>query len=239
MPTVEHFVALEGTQGRLARLRSAARRERRPASTRPAIAETRPARRSTTRAARRRAQGRDDHAPQRLDERGRHAGPLADDAGGPLPVDAADVPRQRLDVHVDRDGASARRTSACGRSEPAAIYRLVNARAASRMLCAAPTVLIAHRQRPGGEQRKQLRRGVRVHHGRRAAGRRDDRAHRGRARLDDHAGLRPHRDGAVHHDLRAAARARRALPLRAGAHQGAAGRRADHVRRAAGRRRSR
>jgi len=42
-------------------------------------------------------------------------------------------------------------------------------------------------------------------HGRRAAGRRDDRAHRGRARLADHACLRSHRDRAVHHRLRGAA----------------------------------
>ncbi len=49
------------------------------------------------------AQGRDDHAPQRVDELRRHADPHADDAARSLPVDAADVPRQRLDVHVDGD----------------------------------------------------------------------------------------------------------------------------------------
>ena len=50
------------------------------------------------------AQGRDDHASQRLHERGRHAAAPADEPDRPLPVDAADVPRQRLDVHLDGDG---------------------------------------------------------------------------------------------------------------------------------------
>ncbi len=48
--------------------------------------------------------GRDDHASQRLSERGGHAGASSPDAGRALPVDAADVPRQRLDVHLDQHG---------------------------------------------------------------------------------------------------------------------------------------
>ena len=50
------------------------------------------------------AEGRDDHAPQRVDELRRHAGAHADDPGRHLPVDAADVSRQRVDVHLDGDG---------------------------------------------------------------------------------------------------------------------------------------
>ncbi len=71
------------------------------------------------------------------------------------------------------------------------------------MLCAAPTVLIAIANAPE-ELRRDAPTGVRVIHGGRAPGRRHHRADRGRAWLDDHAGLRPHRDGAVHHRLRAA-----------------------------------
>ena len=36
--------------------------------------------------------------------------------GRAVPVDAADVPRQRLDLHLDRDGGRRARTSACARS---------------------------------------------------------------------------------------------------------------------------
>ena len=50
------------------------------------------------------AEGRDDHAPQRVSERGRHADPSADAGRRSVLVDAADVSRQRLDVHLDCDG---------------------------------------------------------------------------------------------------------------------------------------
>ena len=49
------------------------------------------------------SQGRDDHAPQRLDEQHRRARPHADDGSRSLSLDVADVPRQRLDVCLDRD----------------------------------------------------------------------------------------------------------------------------------------
>ena len=48
------------------------------------------------------AEGRDDHPPQRLHEHRRHAAAPADAAGRSVPVDAADVSRQRLDVHLER-----------------------------------------------------------------------------------------------------------------------------------------
>ena len=49
------------------------------------------------------AQGRDDHAPERRPEHHRHPAAPADPRGRGVPVDAADVPRQRLDVHLDGD----------------------------------------------------------------------------------------------------------------------------------------
>ena len=52
------------------------------------------------------------------DEHRRHAGPPPDAAERALPLDAADVPRQRLDVHVDRDGGRRAPTSACAGSSP-------------------------------------------------------------------------------------------------------------------------
>ncbi len=61
------------------------------------------------------AQRRDDYPSQRLDQRGGHAGARAYDPGGPLPVDAADVPRQRLDLRLDRHRAWAAGMSACAR----------------------------------------------------------------------------------------------------------------------------
>ena len=64
------------------------------------------------------AQGRDDHPPQRLHEHRRHPAPPADGRGRPLPVDAADVPRQRVDVHLDGHRGRRRPTSACARSSP-------------------------------------------------------------------------------------------------------------------------
>ena len=66
------------------------------------------------------------------------------------------------------------------------------------MLCAAPTVLIGLANAPAELRGRRAARRARGHR-RRAAGRGDDRAHRGRARLDGHAGLRPDRDRAVHH----------------------------------------
>ena len=49
-------------------------------------------------------QGRDDQPPQRDDELDRHPAAPADAGGRAVPVDAADVPRERLDLHLDRDG---------------------------------------------------------------------------------------------------------------------------------------
>ena len=65
--------------------------------------------------------------------------PMAADRA--LPVDAADVPRQRLDVRVDRDRGRRHATSACARSSRRDL-RPDLARERITMLCAAPTVLI-------------------------------------------------------------------------------------------------
>ena len=100
--------------------------------------------------------------------------------------------------------------------DPARVFDIDRQRERITMLCAAPTVLIGLANAPE-EAAPQAPRGVRVGHRRRAARGRHDRAHGRRARLDADAGLRAHRDGAVHHHLRAAARARRAGAGRAAA----------------------
>ena len=130
----------------------------------------------------------------------------------PLPVDAADVPRQRLDVRLDRHRGGRRRTSACGASSRSASSSCISGEQVT-MLCAAPTVLIGIANAPAELRRRRAARRARAYR-RRAAGRGDDRAHRGRVRLGDHPRLRADRDGAVHHHLRAAPRARRALVRR-------------------------
>ena len=130
-----------------------------------------------------------------------------------LPVDAADVPRQRLDVHLDVTAVGGAHVC-LPKVDPPRVFELDRATSGSRMLCAAPTVLIALANAPDERAAQGAARRPRGHR-RRAAGRGDHRAHRRRARLDDHAGLRADRNGAVHHRLRAAARARRAVAGRA------------------------
>jgi hypothetical protein len=48
-------------------------------------------------------EGRDDHPSQRLDELDRHADALAHGARRSIPLDAAHVSRERVDVRLDRD----------------------------------------------------------------------------------------------------------------------------------------
>ena len=98
----EHFVALEGERDGLARLRGA---RSAGAGAEFDAADDRRDRSADDQLHQRHdvaAEGRDDHAPQRLHERRRHAAAPPDAADGPLSVDAADVPRQRLDVRLDR-----------------------------------------------------------------------------------------------------------------------------------------
>ena len=118
--------------------------------------------------------------------------------------------------------------------EPARIFAEI-ARESITMLCAAPTVLIGIANAPEDAARGRAPGRARAD-GRRAAGGGDHRARRGRARLGHHARLRPHRDRAVHHDLRVAPGARRALGRGARRDQGATGRGARHVGRAPRRR---
>ena len=133
LPGVEHFVALEGARAGLARLRGARSPRRR--RTFDAAGDRRDATcsRSTTPAAR-------PSRPKGVMITHRNAymnvvGTLVhhpDDAGRSLPVDAADVPRQRLDV---RRGSSPRSaaTHVCLRKvEPRAVFELIDARARSR-----------------------------------------------------------------------------------------------------------
>ena len=97
--------------------------------------------------------------------------------------------------------------------EPARDLRADRAASAITMLCAAPTVLIGIANAPD-EMRATAPRGVRVlTAGAPPAAATIERVE-GELGWDDHAGLRAHRDGAVHHGLRAAARARRAARRR-------------------------
>ena len=122
------------------------------------------------------AEGRDDHAPQRVDQQRGHDGALAHDAGGPLSLDTADVSRERLDVHVDRHR---RGRHAClpaqGRREHS-IYEHIKREQITR-LCAAPTVLIAIANGPEAERRQRAPRRAPAHRGR-TARRRHHRTHR-------------------------------------------------------------
>ena len=150
------------------------------------------------------AQRRDDHPSQRLHERRSARCFIHPMTWRSLSVDAADVPRQRLDVRLDRHGRgrdaylSAQGRAARGLRDDAAEK--------VTMLCAAPTVLIGIANAPEDCAASAPRR-ARPHR-RRAAGRRYDRANRGRTRMGDHARLRTDRDIAVHHHLRAAPRTR-------------------------------
>ena len=103
MPGVEHFVALEGAARRAGSTTRHALAAAPAEFVRPQHRRERPADHQLHERHDVAAQGRDDHAPQRLHELRRHAGPLSDAPADTLPVDAADVPRQRLDVRVDRD----------------------------------------------------------------------------------------------------------------------------------------
>ena len=102
IPDVTAFVALESSAPGLAGLRGSRRRRPRHFRAAPDPRE-RPHHHQLHERHHLAAQGRDDHAPQRLHERGGHARASPHELRGPLPVDAADVPRQRLDVRVDRD----------------------------------------------------------------------------------------------------------------------------------------
>ena len=77
----------------------------------------------------------------------RHAGAPADDGGRPLPVDAADVPRQRLDASPGSVTAVGARHVCLPKVDPAAVFRLI-ADEGVTFLCAAPTVLIGWPMRP-------------------------------------------------------------------------------------------
>ena len=62
------------------------------------------------------AEGRHVHAPRRLHERARGGAPRAARLAVGLPLDAADVPLQRLVLHVGRHGHRCHGTCACRRS---------------------------------------------------------------------------------------------------------------------------
>ena len=100
LPDVSAFVALEGSKtGWLdyeTLLTEATRDFRRPDDSR-----NRPAHDQLHQRHYFAAEGCDDHTSQCLHERRRHAPASSDDHGGSLPLDAADVSRQRLDFRLD------------------------------------------------------------------------------------------------------------------------------------------
>ena len=108
--------------------------------------------------------------------------------------------------------------------DPATVFGLIRDERVAR-LCAAPTVLISLAGAPAAV-RGEVPPGVRViTAGAPPAAATIERLE-GSVRLGADAGLRPDRDGAVHHGLRAAARARGPAARRPRGDQGAAGRRA-------------
>jgi hypothetical protein len=120
--------------------------------------------------------------------------------------------------------------------DPTVVFDLI-ARERVTMLCAAPTGPDWPGQRARGDPCQRAPRRPR-HRGRRAARGGDDRTDGGGTGLDGDAGLRPDRDRALHHHLRVPARSPRPAESRALHDQGATGRGADHVGRAARDRRS-
>ena len=179
MPAVEHFVALEGGgKGWLDYERLLA--EATPDFMRPGDRRARPARDQLHQRDDVEAEGRDDHPPQRVGERRRDAGASSDDVRRPLPVDAADVPRQRLDLRVDRHR---RRRDARLRPQGGRAHGLPAARRASASRCSAPRRRCSSpsRVRPTSS-RATAPRGVRVLTAGARPGRAHDRAGRGRAR---------------------------------------------------------
>ena len=212
MPAVEHFVALEGGgEGWLEYERLIA--DATPDYVQPEIARGRPAGDQLHQRHHRQAQGGDDHPPQRLGEHGRDDAAPAGHLRRPVSLDPADVPRQRLDLRLDRDGG--RRHSRL-RPEGGRRHRVPAAgRRADHHALRRADGADRHRQRPGGAPRPGPARRARPHGGRRARGA-HHRAGRGGTRLGDHPGLRPHRDGAADQRLRAAAGARGAARRRSG-----------------------
>jgi fatty-acyl-CoA synthase len=76
-------------------------------------------------------------------------------ARGPIPLDLADVPCQRLDLHVDRHCSRSEAHVCLRKADASLIYELVrNERVTT--LCAAPTVSDCHRERSrSGAQNRQ------------------------------------------------------------------------------------
>ncbi len=228
LPQIEHFVALESRARGLARLRGRDRDRLRPFRARRNPRE-RPADHQLHQRHDGAAERRDDHASQRLSQRDGHARAFPCHARRPLSVDAADVPRQRLDLHMARDRPGMRAClPAQGRSGRDLQARRRGRRDDALRRADGPH---RHRQRAGSRARARRRAKGQASDRRRPARRPHHRPHRARARLGGAARLRHDRDLAAHPAVRAAARARKALAGRARGGEGAPGRRAGELRR--------
>ena len=102
MPGVRHFVALEGNKPNWLAYESLLEASAEPIDS-DEILEFGSARDQLHERDDLAAERRDDYSPQCVDELRGHLGALADDAGRPLLVDAADVSCQRMDLYLDRD----------------------------------------------------------------------------------------------------------------------------------------
>ena len=149
-------------------------------------------------------EGCDDHASERLHEHGRHAAAPPDDLRGPVLVDATDVPRQRVDVRLDRHGGRRHpRVSATDGSDQGVQAR---PRRVDHHAVRGTDRVDRARQRAGRSTWRRAS-GCAGDDGGGAAGGSHDSACRGRLRLGAHSVLRADRDRAVCHGVRAPARA--------------------------------
>ena len=101
-------------------------------------------------------EGRRLHLPRRVPERARRGDRGRARPPPGLPVDAADVPLQRLVLPVGGDRGRRARTSACARSTRSVIWRLFREEGVTHYN-GSPTVQIGARQPPGRRRRSSAR----------------------------------------------------------------------------------
>ena len=225
LPCVEHFVALNG-QGENW-LDYEAMIEASPAEfRRPEIRET-DTHNQLHQRHHRTSEGRDDHAPQRLDEFSRHPAPSTHDLRGSLSVDAANVSRQWLDFRLDSYGRGSD-SHLSAQSRAARRLRIDGERAGDNIVRSANSFDFTGERAgvspsPGAERNSRC-------HGRCAARGVHHPATRRGTGLDDHPCLRADGDSAVHHRVRVAGGTCAPTDQRTGRDQSAPGGGANYIR---------